>query len=288
MPQIKIDPEKCTDCGLCALECASGSIQLRDGKAAVVMPQWCNLCSHCLAVCPAGAVIHSGLLPSGSRPVKRDKLDPECCREIVMTRRSVRHFRDEPLPRAEIEEVLDLAAYSPTASNTMDVGYVVVTDRELIRRVGRDIFATGTRLKNFIESPLGRLLKTALARTETVSRLMRYTDRFSYYREWIEAGRDPITHNAPALILIHGPRRSRFARENCAIAAANITNYAHARGLGTCYLGLVVVPAERDKKLRARLGIPPDRSLYLALALGRPAHRFANTAARPGPRVDWI
>jgi len=288
MPKIEINRERCNNCGLCARDCASGTLQVVEDEVRVEEPTWCNLCSHCVAVCPQDAVIHEGLSGSESRRIDRDRTDAECYREVVMARRSVRHFKDEPVDRDEIEEILDLARYSPTASNTMDVGYVVITDRELIDKVGEKIFRQGEKFAAFLEKPAGKVVKKLFGNNNTLKGILRYADRIDTFKEWVASGRNPVTHKAPAMIIIHGPEKGRFVPENAAIAAANITNYAHARGLGTCYLGLVVVPAERSEKLSRRLGVPEGRKICMALALGRPAYRYRNTPIRPAPDVTWI
>jgi len=285
---IRIDEKECTNCGLCVKDCASGCLQPRGERPAAAHPEWCTRCSHCVAICPVDAIEHGGLGGGHLRPIKRDKLDAESYREIVISRRSVRWFKPEPVAWEEVQELLEAARYSPTASNTMDVGYTVVLDRALIRQTGLGIFSTGARLKRFMDTVPGKLLRRLLQRSETMQILERYGDRIELYQGVVARGRDPICYDAPALILIHGPESGRFVRENCAIAGANLTNYAHAKGYGTCYLGFVVLALDWDKKLRGRLAVPRGRRAYLALVLGRPAHRYRNPVLRPPAEVNWV
>ena len=284
-PLIEFDAGKCIECGACARDCISGSIQFVAGKPEAVHPDWCNRCSHCVTVCPSGAIGHHGLLGETPRLIAKEKLDPDRYREIVLTRRSVRQFLDEPAPRSELEALLDLARYSPTASNSMDVGYIMITDRAKIRQTGREIFRQSRKLLTAASRPWARPF---LGLIPSLRGIMRYADRFALYEEWVQNGRDPIVHDAPALLLIHGPVKSGFAAVNCAIAAANITNYAHARGLGSCYLGLVVTPLSWSRNLRRLLRVPADRRVYLALALGKPANRYRQTPVRPLAPTIWV
>ncbi len=285
---ISVDFERCTECGLCARDCVSGVYLLSEGKPEIKNPQYCNKCSHCVAVCPEQAVTHHGLAGTPARPVDRKKIDPEAYRETVLSRRSVRLYKQEPVPKEDIEDILDVARYSPTASNTMDVGYVVITDPELIDKTGRKIFREGEKLMERTQKPGGWILKKLVNMSMGGKGLDLYLQRLPMYREWMEQGRNPVIHNAPALIIIHGPKKGRFVRENCAIAAANITNYAHAKGYGTCYLGLVVVPMNRSKSMSQRLGVPDDRRAYLVLALGKPQIKYRSTPVRPQARMSWL
>jgi nitroreductase len=241
-----------------------------------------------VAICPTDAIAHGGLRGEAVRPIRREKLDAEVYREIVLSRRSVRWFKAEGVAREEVQELIALARYSPTASNTMEVGYSVVLDRELIRSTGLGIFQMGERIKKFVDRPFGRLLRRLLRGIAPVSLIERYGSQLEYYRQFVAGGRDPICYDAPVLIIAHAPEDSRFGRENCALAAANLVNYAHAQGLGTCYLGFVVVALGWDRKLRARLGVPKGRRANLALVLGRPGHRYHNPVRRPPAEVTWV
>ncbi len=282
---IDFDLDKCTDCGLCIKECVSGVIRLVEGKPRAVEPSWCNRCSHCVAVCPAGAVSHGGLKGTDSRKAVRNAIDPECYKEVVMTRRSVRWYKDEEVPQEDIEDILQLASYSPTASNAQDVGYIVIKDKELIQWTSKTIFGLGEKLGEFLAKPWGKALAWYLENFAGQKNIGRYAERNDFYKQWVDQGRDMITHNAPVLIIIHGPKKSYFVRDDCAIAAANITNYAHAKGLGTCYIGFVVASMQRSKKLRDRLGLPAGRKAYVALVMGKPTHKFTNTTIRFKPKV---
>jgi len=285
---IRILEDRCSNCGLCVKDCSSGCLQPAGERPAAVRPEWCTLCSHCVAICPADAIVHEGLRGDTVRPIRRDQLDPEAYREIVISRRSVRWFKPEGVTWDEVQELIDLARYSPTASNTMEVGYSVVLDRKLIRSTGLGIFKLGERINTFMHSRPGRLLRKLLQGTAPMSLVERYGDRIEHFRQFVAAGRDPICYDAPALILVHSPAGSRFGRENCAIAATNLVNYAHAKGLGACYLGLVVVALGWDRKLRRKLGVPKGRRASLALVLGRPGHRYRNPVMRPPAEVSWV
>jgi nitroreductase len=163
----------------------------------------------------------------------------------------------------------------------------VITDRELIRRTAASVFNTVLKIRAATDKWWGRVIYRLLSRMTPAGSLNRYAERLDMYKSWTESGRDLILHNAPALILIHGPKKGRFVRENCAIASANLVNYAHARGLGTCYIGFLGLAMDWNKKLAVRLGVPAGRKPYLALTLGHPAVKYSNTPVRPPARVTW-
>ena len=51
----KVDPEKCTGCGVCVDECPADAIEMKDDKA-VVDEDECIDCDACVDACPDEAI----------------------------------------------------------------------------------------------------------------------------------------------------------------------------------------------------------------------------------------
>jgi nitroreductase len=79
-----------------------------------------------------------------------------------------------------------------------------------------------------------------------------------------------------------------FASDNCNIAATTIINYAHALGLGTCFVGIMILALRFGGGLRKKLGVPKNRKVYAGLVMGYPAYRYANTVSRKKSEVQWL
>jgi len=56
--------------------------------------------------------------------------------EVLKTRRSVRAFTPQPVPREVIEEIIDCGRLAASANNVQPWEFVVVTDAALRRRLG--------------------------------------------------------------------------------------------------------------------------------------------------------
>jgi nitroreductase len=190
--------------------------------------------------------------------------------------------------RETIEKIIDLARFSPTASNTQNVAYTIVTNREVMAEVAAYVFGFGLRLWKLSDSRAGKFLLTVFKDTGVARTVNRYLRAMEYYQVQSRAGRDYILHNAPTLILISTPKGAAFGPDNCNIAGTNLMNYAHSLGLGTCYIGFLVLMLKRSRRLRRLLHIPSDRRVHVCLVMGYPAYMHSFTAFRKNPAVEWL
>ncbi len=56
--------------------------------------------------------------------------------ELLKTRRSIRHFKEEDIPQDILDKVFDLVRYAPSARNSQPFYLVVVKDREKVNKLG--------------------------------------------------------------------------------------------------------------------------------------------------------
>jgi len=284
-----VNPDVCNRCMRCVLVCASGVWRNVDGVIRAEHPELCNRCGHCVSVCPADAIVNKNLDEAQVRPVKPGQINPDAYREIVCSRRSIRHYKNKPVLPELIKKLIDLARYSPTASNSQHVSYIVITDKDLLKKISSMVFNLAVRLHESSRLSAGKLLFAGLKLSPAIKSMIgKYIDSMDYYIKLEKSGRDLILHNAPVLILIHAPALSFFGSANCNIAAANITNYAHSLGLGTCHIGFVTLFSRFSKTFRQLVNLPKGRKIHAALVLGYPAFSYPNTAPRNDPEISWI
>lgn len=55
--------------------------------------------------------------------------------EAIFTARAVRHLKTDPVPRADLEYLIEAATMAPSAGNMQMWSFVVVTDRDQMRRM---------------------------------------------------------------------------------------------------------------------------------------------------------
>lgn len=208
-------------------------------------------------------------------------------KEVVRERRSVRRFLPDPVPEEDILEMLECARWAPSDTNQQPWRFVVITDREAIRRAEAICWEEIARLQE---------RATAAGRTDVAKKLKVFGRYAAVFGE------------APALILLVGePYRSRFTEEifrplftdeemaalareealkSVSLAAQNLLLAAHALGYGACAMTGPVILAER--RLAALAGLEPEQFIVMAVALGRPAVQPEGPGRRPlADLVAW-
>ena len=266
MAIISIDRDRCTGCGVCAVVCPAGVVAVDDDGTPATVPeraQFCMGCGHCEAFCASGALAHSA--GDGIRE-KAGGVPPEMLGRYLKSRRSIRHYTDEPVPRETVEAILDIARYAPSGGNRQPVGWLVFLDPAEVRHLA-GLTIDWMRDEAASESPLmpPALLAALIA-------------------AW-DQGRDPICLGAPYLIVAHVPDQSALVDGIIALTWADAA--APAFGVGTCWAGFLMIAAARWPALRKALALPPGRMPAHALMCGYPRYRPARIPERNPIQPAW-
>jgi len=164
--------------------------------------------------------------------------------EVLYGRRSIRIYKDEPVPEKAIEELLKDATQAATASNLQPWEFVVVTDKAFMKKIS--------------DSCKQKMLKIVEADPNN------YLKRYEASLRNLDLN---IFYNAPCLIYIVAPRSAPLAIFDCSMAAANLMLSAFARGLGTCWIGLAADP---EDDVREELNIPNNHRIVAPIIVGVP------------------
>ena len=125
---IIIDRERCVGCGLCVSDCPADKLTVEDGKA-VYTPE-CIRCGHCVAVCPKSAVSIPEYDMEDVEEYDKDAFNvaPDHFLHAVKFRRSVRNYKEKPVPREVMERILEAGRYTPTAKNRQACRFIVLQE----------------------------------------------------------------------------------------------------------------------------------------------------------------
>jgi len=178
----------------------------------------------------------------------------------IAGRRSVREYTETPVDDAVLRDLIDAAIQAPSAINQQPWAFVVIKDRALLDRIS-------DRSKSY-------LLKASLGAPAHP------------FREMLNDPKFHIFYRAPAVVVIAAAEPTDWAVEDCSLAAENLMLAAHAKSLGTCWIGFAQQwLATPDGK--AALGIPATFSPIAPIAIGHP-RRQPPPVPRKAADIRWI
>jgi len=165
--------------------------------------------------------------------------------DLLKNRRSVRSFQDKEVPLELLTEIIQDACLAPSGGNRQSWRFVVVGDRDTVRRISEESRSNLVADLDADSAPWAKQYEAALRKPE-----------FNVF------------YNAPCLVIICGDKRTHSFKVDCALAASYLMLSAAARGLGTCWVDLGSVI--RDPKLALELGLSDDLAIVAPIIIGYP------------------
>jgi nitroreductase len=181
--------------------------------------------------------------------------------QAIQSRRAVREYTAEAVGRPALHELIEAAILAPSAVNEQPWIFAVVQDPARLALISRQARA------HFLAAPPENL---------TLHRLHELRE---------DPGSD-ILYHAPVLIVIASASRSRWAVENCALAAQNLMLAARAAGLGSCWIGLAQAWLATPEG-KAALLLPAECLPVAPIIVGWPKAAPA-AVPRKEPRILWL
>lgn len=279
MEDIKIDGGACIKCHNCVKVCPQEVFTISGEMPRAESPERCIACGQCVAVCPSGAVAHAAFPESKiHRTDSCLRPTPEQVMELIRTRRSNRAMTGEELPEEYLLQILEAAHRAPTAENSQQVEFTLITGRENIRKISALTISTFSRVRTLLANPVVKPLLQPFMRD--TFKLVPFFDKLkSEFRQ----GKDGILRNASAVIIISAGKKDRFACEDANLAYQNASLMAEALGVAHFYTGFVLAAEKITKKLNKEFGI--NGHIHAAMALGKPAVRYSRYIDRKEIKV---
>lgn len=165
--------------------------------------------------------------------------------DLLKNRRSVRIYLERPVQTGLLLEIIRESTLAPSSGNSQLWKFVIVNNMAMMKRISDE---SKKNLIARIEANPGDYA----GRYETALRNEGYN----------------VFYNAPALVIIAGPRDYKNLFVDCALCAAYFMNGAAARGLGSCWVNLGAVI--QDPVLLEEMGITPDLAIVAPIIAGYP------------------
>lgn len=276
MSLFTVAEDKCNRCGLCVAICSRKAIEMKDQDAiptpAIDAEEMCLKCGHCVAVCPTGALSHRIMAAEECPPMQREwRLNPEQLHHFMRARRSVRHFKDQPVERELLGKLIDSARFAPTGHNFQTVRWLVIYDSTEVHRLAE---MTIDWTRHALGEP-----------TEDAKRLKAlHMDRS--VTGW-EAGIDVPCRHAPHVIVAYASDDFISGRVDCVIALTYLELAAAAFGLGACWAMHFNRAATSWPPMQKALDLPYGHTSFGAMLIGYPEYKFQRLPFRNNAQITW-
>jgi len=152
--------------------------------------------------------------------------------EIISTRQSDRKYSDKPVEKEKLDRIIEAARISPSACNGQPWHFIVVTDRELVKKLA--------------DAASSKLLKmnTFLHQAPSMIVVIREGSNITSQVGGTVKGKD-------------------YSLIDIGIASENICLQAEAEGLGSCMVGWF-----DEKLVKKLLAIPRSKRVELIITIG--------------------
>lgn len=265
MSLICVDESKCIRCGICVAECPTMVLNMSASGPEVVHRDQCVACGHCVAVCPNAALDHE------LTPLERQVdiqglpvLDKESAARFLRSRRSIRSFKNTPVSREKLLELVDMARLAPTASNGQGVSYLIVEDKKIVEEAAKIV------IDWLEESPFSHYFSVMV-------------------QAFREKGVDIVLRGAPHLVLAIANADFPRGRENSVFSLAYLELFAPALGLGSCWAGIFELCAFKGHEPLLKLfPIPEGKKITGAVMVGVPKYRYQRLPERNPLDVAFV
>ena len=293
---IHIDSETCKACGICGHVCPRHVIETieREGeKVTLVSPERLDLCmgcGHCAAVCPNGSIQVDGLDLEEFGPLRELEIGENQLLSLMEQRRSIRRYKDKPVPRDMLDRIIEAAHRAPTGTSRRSTGVIVIDKPEILKTLSNLIYDLYESLDKALGNPIARFFVKRRVGQRMLGTLEDFVmPGMRWYIRWYRKNRsDEILRDCPALMLFHSPKREPMGEANCVIAAFHAIFMAEVLGIGTCFNDLIPPACNRVPEIRRLLDLPEEREIYASLTLGYPKYQFKRIIPRRLAEVRYL
>ena len=262
---ISVNKQLCSKDYLCIAECPVRVIRKGDDAIPCSHPEdevRCIKCGHCIAICPTNA-LSLGELSSKDLPICNNNyinIPIEEVEQLIRSRRTVRLFKNEPVPFSLITRALETAKMAPSAKNNQFLNWVFLQSRSSVEEVTRIV----------------------------IEKWMAGNEEYSLIVKAWEKGHDPIMRGAHSAVFVHAEYNYYWGWADAACALSYLEIICHMYGLGLCWTGFVTRASEECNALNSYLKLPENHRLFGGFAIGFPKVKYNRIPLRNNPKITII
>jgi nitroreductase len=195
-------------------------------------------------------------------------LKAEHCEHFMRNRRSIRVYKNKPIPRGDLQRVIEIARYAPSGHNSQCAEWLVLENRDTIHNLAGIV-------AEWMRWMIGNLPDIAASM---------HMDKV--LKRWDE-GEDVFLRGAPVVIIAHAEKENPLAYATCTIALTYLELAAPSLGLGCCWAGYFNRSANTFPPMQQALVLPEGHQSYGAMMVGYPKFNYHRLPSRKPPPITW-
>lgn len=184
--------------------------------------------------------------------------------EAMETCTAMRYFKEEPVPKEEIEKLIYAATRASSPGNSQGWEFLVIDDPE-VKSV----------MQNKILEGMGPFFANRPPGADGVEeRMMQGAEHLARNFAKVPAW---IVCMARKVYPPHDPQES-FMHSTAYPAAQNMIVAARSMGIGTCF---TTFPGQAEPEIREMCNVPDDLHMFVYVAVGYPERKFMPVKRKP-------
>ena len=199
--------------------------------------------------------------------------------EAIQGRKSIRRFKQTPVPEGDIKKILDAGRWAPSANNTQPWSFIVIKDKAVLKDMAEAVREMIDRMIPFAENE------------KQAQRLAAYKSNYYTFfenapvviavcMEAYDAGTDKLLAKMGCSADDVKRLRPLPGLQSVAAAIQNMLLAIHAQGYGSCWMTGPLVAQDAFEKL---LGYGKEKFITALLPVGVPDE---NPPARPRKQLE--
>jgi len=244
-----------------------------------------------MAICPTKSIRIEGLSYSGDFfEIPEGAAVEAPFFNMIASRRAIRNFRDQPVPKDLLEKVVQAITFAPPGFTPIKTEIVVVQDTEIIRKALPYMIKLYDDLVRAMGNPIGRLFIRREVGKEKFNTIKNHLIPLLKSRlpELKRGEEDTLTRYAPAMIVFHASKTAENYETDAYVALTYGFLAAHALGLGGSAMDIIPPAIQHSPELRKMFSIPDGNQVVASMILGYPKYPYQRGIRRVLKSVTWI
>lgn len=290
--KISIFYDRCNSCGLCVKVCKDFSLVMENDKPVVSNnPVFgCIACGQCMAVCPTNAIEISGREMTAADRIDfsemKGKSSYELLKNLMISRRSIRDFKDVEVDEELIEKIIEAAVTAPMGLPPSDVQLIVFKGKEKVREFSFDVLDYFGKIRWLFSFPMIGLWR--LTGKESYKLIKSFAQpMFNFFEEAKVKKENYLLYDAPLAMYFAASPYSDPADPY--ITATYAMLVAESLGLGSCMIGSIhPVIQYGAKKLKQKWNLPAKSPSGIFIIFGHPKYKYKSGIRRSFAGVTYF